>query len=66
MLDSVRRVVVIFLFVEPSGLPRPRGLRAVVMSPPDVDIRDGKDCGKGKASEVSTLSDSSVSRNGRK
>jgi hypothetical protein len=41
MLDSLRRVVVFFLFFEPSGLPRPRGLRAVVVSPPDVGIRDG-------------------------
>jgi hypothetical protein len=66
MLDSVRHVVVFFLFFEPSGLPRPRGLRAVVVSPPDVGIRDGKSCGKGKVSEVSILSESSVSRNGRK
>jgi hypothetical protein len=66
MLDSVRRVVVFFLFLEPSGLLRPRGLRAVVVSPPDVGIRDGKSCGKVKASEVSVLSESSVSRNGHK
>jgi hypothetical protein len=66
MLDSVRRVVVFYLFFELSGLLRPRGLQAVVVSPPDVDIRDGKSCGKGKASEVSILSESSVSRNGRK
>jgi hypothetical protein len=38
MLDSVRRDV-FFLFFEPSGLPRPRGLRAVVVSPPDAGIR---------------------------
>jgi hypothetical protein len=66
MIDSVRRVVVFFLFFEPSGLPHPRGLRAVVVSPPDVGIRDGKSCGKGKVSDVSILSESSVSRNGRK
>jgi hypothetical protein len=66
MLDSVRRVVVFFLFFEPSGLPRPRGFRDVVVSAPDVGIRDGKSCRNGKASEVSTLSESTVSRNGRK
>jgi hypothetical protein len=66
MLDSVRRIVVFFLFFEPSGLPRPRGLRAVVVLPPDVGIRDGKSCGNGKASQVSIISESSMSRNGRK
>jgi hypothetical protein len=66
MLDSVRRVVVSLLIFDASGLPRPRGLRAVVVSSPDVGIRDGKSCGKGKTSEVSILSESSVSRNGRK
>jgi hypothetical protein len=65
MLDSVGRVVVFFLFFEQSGLPRPRDLRAVVESPPDVSVWDSKSCRKGQASEVSILSESSVSRNGR-
>jgi hypothetical protein len=52
MLDSVRRVVVFFLFLEPRGLQRPRGLQAVVVSPPYIGTRDGKGCGKSKASEV--------------
>jgi hypothetical protein len=48
MRDSVRRVVVFFRFFEPSSLARPRGLRAAVVLPPDVVIRDGKICGKGR------------------
>jgi hypothetical protein len=66
MLDSVRGVVDFILFFEPGGLQRPRGLRAVVVSPPDVGIRGGKSWGNGKSSEVSILSESSVSRNGGK
>jgi hypothetical protein len=58
ILDCVR-CVVFFLFLEPSGLPRPRGLRAVVGM-------DGKSCGKGRTSDVSTLSESSVSKKGRR
>jgi hypothetical protein len=66
MLNSVRRGVIFFLFFEPNGLPRPRGLRVIVVSPPDVGIRDGKSCGKGRTCEVSILSESSMSRNERK
>jgi hypothetical protein len=38
MHDSVRRVTFFFLFFQRSGRPRPRSLRALVVSPPDVGI----------------------------
>jgi hypothetical protein len=43
MLDYEQRVLAFYLLVEPSGLPRPCGLRADVVSPPDVGIRGGRE-----------------------
>jgi hypothetical protein len=41
MLDSVRRVVVFFLFFEASTLLQARGLPAEVVSLPDVSTEGG-------------------------